>query len=38
MKRLSFILSLVAVAVLLTGCLAAKVNVRIQPNPIDVRV
>ena len=34
MKRLSFILSLVALAVLLTGCLAAKVNVRIQPNPI----
>ncbi|HBN97386.1 MAG TPA: hypothetical protein DDZ66_13930 [Firmicutes bacterium] len=35
-KRFSVLISLVLVAVLLTGCLTPKVNVGIEPNPIKL--
>lgn len=34
MKRLISLIAVVMIAVLLTGCLTPKVNVRIEPNPI----
>lgn len=34
MRRPSLLISLVVVAVLLTGCLTPKANVKIEPNPI----
>lgn len=36
-KRFSVLISLVLVAVLLTGCLTPKVNFTISPNPISVK-
>jgi len=33
-RRPSLLISLVVVAVLLTGCLTPKANVKIEPNPI----